>query len=305
MRATPGAIGTTVGFVATFSGTIQKQVLPGGTFAWLQEGPADAPLALCVHGFPDHPRTFEPILGPLLDAGYRVAAPFLRGYAPSPVAGPYDAARLGGDVADLAGALSGGAPALLVGHDWGAIAGWHAVAQAPGRFAAFAALSVPHPRAFLANVPKHPTQLLRSWYVGFFQLPLLPEAALRARDFAAIDRMFRAMSVPPGRLPAYLAEVKATLARSLPGPLEPYRALRRKPPRDELRVRVPTLFLIGRQEPAIDRHMGDGQERFVDAPFESHVVEGAGHFLHHDRPDHVARLVLDFARRRGGGYSPR
>jgi len=112
-----------------------------------------------------------------------------------------------------------------------------------------------------------------------------------------VKRTLRSMAVPPGRVPPYLRELEQTLARSLPGPLEPYRALRRKPPRAELRVRVPTLFLIGRQEPAIDRHMADGQEQFIDAPYESYVVEGAGHFLHHDRPDHVARLVLQFADR--------
>lgn len=288
--------------MASFSRTIHEQPLPGGTFAWLEAGEPHAPLALCVHGFPDHPRTFEPLLGHLLGAGYRVAAPFLRGYAPSTREGPYDARRLGADVVELARSLGGGEPVLLVGHDWGAIAGWYAVAQEPSLFRAFAALSVPHPKAFATNVPRHPSQLLRSWYVGFFQLPVLPESALRAGDFLAIERLFRAMSVPRGRELPYLRELKDTLARSLPGPLESYRALRRKSPAIRLRVTTPTIFLIGRQEPAIDARMAEGQERSIEAAFESHVVEGAGHFLHHDRPDHVARLVLDFANR---AYSPR
>jgi pimeloyl-ACP methyl ester carboxylesterase len=225
-----------------------------------------------------------------------VVAPWIRGYKPSPRHGPYDPARLGEDAAELAAALAGHGKALLVGHDWGAVAGWYAAAQAPQHLAAFVALSVPHPIAFARNLPRHPRQLLRSWYVGFFQLPWLPERLLRAGDFAAIDALYRRSSVPRGRPLPYRDDLVTTLRESLPGPLGPYRALRHNRPPRALRVRVPTLYLAGARDPAVGVEMARGQERHVDAAFEGRVLPDAGHFLHHDRPDEVAAAILGFVR---------
>lgn len=269
-----------------FPDGIHEAMLPVGRFAWLEAGAAGAPVALCLHGFPDHPRTFEPILGRLVGAGLRVVAPFLRGYAPSPRAGPFDARQLGEDAIALADAVSPRRQVLLVGHDWGAVAAWSAAALAPARFAALVALSVPHPSAFLHNLPRQPQQLLRSWYVAFFQLPAIPERLLRARDFALV---FRGTT---GGLPPYWEALRSTLRESLPGPLGPYRALRRglRGPR---RVRVPTLFLTGGKDAAIGPEMAEGQARWIDAPYASAVLE-ADHFLHHERAEEVATRILDF-----------
>jgi pimeloyl-ACP methyl ester carboxylesterase len=105
-----------------------------GGFTALAAGPADAPLALVLHGFPDAPPTFAPLLGALADRGYRVVAPWLRGYAPSPLAGPYDVDRLADDVLAWADRLSPTQPVALVGHDWGAAVTYVACARAPARF---------------------------------------------------------------------------------------------------------------------------------------------------------------------------
>ena len=161
--------------MASFPPTAHHVDLPGGRFAFLQAGEAAAPLALCLHGFPDHPRTFEPLLGPLLAAGYRVAAPWMRGYAPSALSGPFHTRRLGADALELARALSPDRPVLLIGHDWGAVAGWSAASLGPGPIGALVAISVPHPSAFTRNFARHPLQWMRSWYVGALQIPLLPE----------------------------------------------------------------------------------------------------------------------------------
>src|SRR3546814_8292883 len=90
--------------------------------AYLEAG--SGPLALCLHGFPDSPHTWRHLLPALADAGYRAVAPYLRGYAPSDVAsdGCYQTAALALDACALHESLGGGDHAVLIGHDWGALA---------------------------------------------------------------------------------------------------------------------------------------------------------------------------------------
>src|SRR3954468_21252852 len=93
----------------------------GVDFSYLTWGPADGPLALCLHGFPDSAHTWR-LLGPALaDAGFRVVAPFMRGYAPTtgPADGRYQTGMLASDAIELHAALGGDERAVLIGHDWG------------------------------------------------------------------------------------------------------------------------------------------------------------------------------------------
>src|ERR1044072_1420855 len=94
----------------------------GLLFAYLEAGPADGPLALCLHGFPDSAWTWRDLLPALADAGFRAVAPFTRGYAPSsvPADGRYQLAVLAQDAIALHEALGGDGDAVLIGHDWGA-----------------------------------------------------------------------------------------------------------------------------------------------------------------------------------------
>ena len=85
----------------------------------------------------------------------------MRGYFPSVLAGPYDGNTIAKDVIALADALSPNAPISLVGHDWGAVVSYPALAAAPERFRCAVTMSVPHPRAFIANLARTPRQLLR------------------------------------------------------------------------------------------------------------------------------------------------
>jgi pimeloyl-ACP methyl ester carboxylesterase len=198
-----------------------------GGFTALAAGPADAPLALVLHGFPDAPPTFAPLLGALADRGYRVVAPWLRGYAPSPLAGPYDVDRLADDVLAWADRLSPTQPVALVGHDWGAAVTYVACARAPARFTAAVTLAVPHPAVFVRSLARR-RQLARSWYMLAFQVPGVERLAA-ARDFALIDRLWADWS-PGFTLPAELrAALHATLRTSWPAPLLYYRALTRPP----------------------------------------------------------------------------
>ena len=103
----------------------------GLTFHYLEAG--QGPLVLCLHGFPDHARSFRSQLPALATAGFRAVAPYLRGYAPSdvPANGPYQSAALAQDAARSSRHCRRSEPAFVFGHDWGALAAYGAAQLAP------------------------------------------------------------------------------------------------------------------------------------------------------------------------------
>src|SRR3954469_19829502 len=106
------------------------------------------PFALLLHGFPDSAHTWRRLLPALADAGFRAAAPWTRGYAPTavPADGAYTVATLAADANALHETLGGGADAVLVGHDWGAITAYGAAATEPDRWRRGGPMAVPPPR---------------------------------------------------------------------------------------------------------------------------------------------------------------
>ncbi len=274
-----------------------------GRFRALVAGPPAGASLLVLHGFPDAPPSFAPLIERLAEHGYRVVAPWMRGYAPSVMGGPYHAEALAGDVLALAdGIAPGGAPVHLLGHDWGAVATYAACALAPARFAASVALAVPHPLAFL-RAAMTTRQALRSWYMAFFQLPGAEQIAA-ARDFALIDRLWRTWS-PGYRLPPHLRdELHACLQASWPAPLFYYRAMVRPlgPAVRRLRstssiarrIPVPLLYLHGAEDGCITPAAAAGAERYFSGPYRAEILAGAGHFLAAERPVEVATRVINW-----------
>lgn len=271
-----------------------------GTFTALCEGPEEGPVVLLLHGFPDTPHTFAATQKLLAAAGFRAVAPYLRGYDPSPLDGPFDVETIAEDIEALARHLSPAHAVTLVGHDWGAACSYVAAARYPWRFSALVTLSVPHPLAFLAALARDPGQLAQSWYMLFFQPPGLAEATLRRGDFSLIDHLWKTWSpglTPP---PEHLPRLKRCLARSLPAPLAYYRAmvsppgpaLRRLQDPSVRRIRVPTLHLTGGADRCIKPSSGDGQERYFAGYFRAEVIDGAGHFLPMERPALLTDRIL-------------
>jgi pimeloyl-ACP methyl ester carboxylesterase len=275
--------------------------LPTGHFAYLEQGQADAPLILLAHGFPDHPKTFLPLMALLCAAGYRCVAPWLRGYAPSTLAGPYDRQRVGDDLAELAEALCPNAPAVLVGHDWGAAATYTAVGRWPQRFRSAVTLAVPHVAAFERNLRKSRSQQQRSLYMALCMLPGVPERVLRYADFAYIEQLWRRWSPSYRPNPDYMRELKSCLRASMPAPLGYYRALR--PSRmslrqslldDRIRIYVPLLHLHGADDGCIEFAMSEGEQRYFAGDFRNRELPGLGHFLHLEDPRQIADAILEF-----------
>lgn len=260
------------------------------------------PLLLCAHGFPDGPRSFRHQVGPLVAAGFRVACPAMRGYAPSSEArsGRYDAAALGRDLVGIADRLSPGQPVRLVGHDWGAVAAYAATALAPSRFSQVVTLAVPHPRTVLKKLFT-PQQARRSWYLFMFQVPGLAERRLAQHDLQLIDQLWRDWSPSYTPDPIELAQIKDGI-RSRIGPVLGYyralfqaQALLGEARRLLLsRTPVPALYLHGEEDGCFGVDSTLGTEADFAAGIEVQRIAGAGHFLHLEKPERVNPLLLRF-----------
>ncbi|WP_197382046.1 alpha/beta fold hydrolase [Mycolicibacterium mengxianglii] len=282
------------------------------TWGFDQGGP-ERPIALCLHGFPDTAYGWRKIAPQLVAAGYRVVAPMMRGYAPSgfPVDGSYHVGALMDDALrarDAAGPTDGD---LLVGHDWGAIAatGLSAMPDSPFRKAVI--MSVPpsasfqppgriaHPGRLAAEVPR---QLLRSWYIMYFQLPWLPEHSAQW----VVPRLWRQWS------PGYDAtEDVQHVFTAIGAPahwraaLGPYRATVRNsaPPQRFAGLhqhwlsapQLPVLYLHGGDDGCATAAYTDWVRPILPVGSRAEIVAGAGHFLQLEQPERVGRLIVDFA----------
>ena len=276
----------------------------GMTFSALAWGPRDGPLALCLHGYPDTAHTWRH-LGPYLaERGWRVVAPFTRGYGPTDLApdGDYSLGALARDAVALHDALGGDDRAVLVGHDWGAETA-HVIARSGGPFRRHVALAVP-PDAALAAALRDPRlaarQLRHSWYM-FFQL--VPGVSERSLD-RVIPKLWRDWSPGydgredvrlvlsslngPGRRTAALRYYRATIPRALE------QVRRNAAGGAEGRPRAPLLFLYGDRDGCLLPEVSARARDVLRPPGEVRCVPGSGHFLHLERPDVVNPMIGAF-----------
>ncbi len=263
----------------------------------VEAGREDAPAVILLHGFPEFWWGWRHQIDPLVSAGYRVIAPDMRGYnlsdRPKGV-GAYRADRVADDIAALAGAL-GLRTFALVGHDWGGLIAWRVAARHPARIVKLVILDAPHPDAVATFIMWHPTQALRSAYIGWFQLPLVPEVVLRLNDFAPLKSAMR-NSAKRGVFDEDVLERYAEAWRH-PGAftsmLNYYRALRYPGAGAVGRIAVPTMVLWGAGDQALDSRLAAASAAMADTA-EVVVIEDATHWLHLEQPERIARELCEF-----------
>jgi pimeloyl-ACP methyl ester carboxylesterase len=272
-------------------------------FAALRAGNGDR-YALLFHGFPDDPGSMRPLLARLADNGYTAVAPYMRGYGdtdrPPLEPAEYSIPKLGSDVLAVANAVGADDP-LVVGHDWGAIA-VSAVSRLDPSFAS-TAVTMAVPPDFATAFQHNPMQSMRSWYMSFFQIPGLAEETLRRDDFALIERLWRLWS-PGWEYPEERIEsVRETFrtGQTVEATLQYYRSFFQEflsRPADDLAIsgiEVPTLLLAGREDGCIGAGLFEHSADCYTARQHTEIVDGAGHFLHAERPAYVGDLILEFA----------
>ncbi len=295
----------------------------------------EGPLVLMVHGFPESWYSWRHQIEPIARAGFTACAIDVRGYGGSDKPYPVEAyamERIVGDLVGLRQALSPKAPAVLIGHDWGAPIVWNSALTHPADFRAVAGLSVPFAgvpqRPFTEVFHEHFTSQGRFFYQEYFQKPGVAEAEAEKdpRDF--IQRMMYSISgdVPPGDywdkphgatfleglpdpapvswlneddLDFYEAEFQQSGFR---GPLNRYR--NHEADYEWLqgwagkRIEQPALFIGGTRDPATFL-FGAVEDpialvKMFAPKAEGHILEGVGHWTQQERPDVVNRILIDW-----------
>jgi epoxide hydrolase 4 len=257
-------------------------------------------LALCLHGFPEHACSWRHQMPLLARLGYRVWAPNLRGYggSDSPLAVPaYKTSALVEDVAALIRAANA-RETLVLAHDWGGALAWSLAMTQPELIHRLVMLNMPHPACFVREL-RRPSQLLKSWYIFFFQLPWLPEFLLGLRQGRATADLIRRSSRNPERFPDDVLEIyRANAARpgGLTGMINWYRAMFRGGALGRFRgdnipaIRIPTLLLWGDADVALGIRTTLGTEKFVsDLTFR--VLPGVSHWIQQEAPEAVNAML--------------
>ncbi|MEF8881442.1 MAG: alpha/beta hydrolase [Halapricum sp.] len=272
----------------------------GLTLHTVAAGEPGDPLVVLLHGFPEFWYEWREYVAPLVDAGYRVLVPDQRGYnrsdKPAGVR-QYRISELSKDIVDLV-ATEDRETARVVGHDWGAAVAWDLALRHPEVVDRLGIINVPHPTVFEAQLKSNLTQLRKSWYMFYFQLPWLPERLSRRNDYRFMTETMRT-----GSLSGTFSETDIERYRrawdkegALTAMINWYRALfrfREDPPREQ--VQAPTIILWGENDQALVPEMAteslvycsEGRlERFSDAT----------HWIPHEHPERVADLLLEHLR---------
>jgi pimeloyl-ACP methyl ester carboxylesterase len=279
------------------------------------------PLVLLLHGFPECWYSWRHQISALAPH-FQVVAPDLRGYGESDKpegVSNYTIPLLTDDVRGLLDAF-GAEQAVIVGHDWGGALAWAFASRYPRETARLIVLNCPHPALFARHLSTNPGQILRSWYMFFFQIPWVPEQVLTVRDHWAVEQIFRASAARPDafrdedverykraaaqpgaltaainyyraafRGPQFLALLPASLrqvAERLSGPIpEPVPAAK---------IGAPTLVIWGEDDSFLCKELTNDMESLFTSRFEIKYIPHRGHWIQQEEPDLVNQYLLEF-----------
>ena len=271
----------------------------GISFEVLTAGSGDR-LALCLHGFPEHAYSWRYQMPVLVDLGYRVWAPNLRGYGATDSPQNLTAYRLEVLLNDVA-ALMQAADAeetVLIGHDWGGLLAWLIATDRPQLIERLIVLNLPHPACFLREV-KRPIQFLKSWYALLFQVPYIPEFLLGSFRAWGIGQMIRRSACDRSRFPPEVLEVyrrNALRPGGLTAMLNWYRAALQLGGLEAFSrvtypvIDIPILFLWGDADAALSLLTTNGTEKYA-TNLTFRVLHGVSHWIQQEAAQSVNAMM--------------
>lgn len=280
-------------------------------YCYLEAG--QGPMLLLIHGYPDNAYSWEHQIRYFSQRGYRVIAPFTRGYLPTKTSASsyFDRATLANDMAQLILLLNDGEPAYLVGQDWGAAIGYGVLGAFPHRVQSSVLLAVPHPVEIMRTLKSSPKHMVRSFHWFLFQLPGIPEVLINFREGQFLKWLWRIWSHSPGNQSTFHQQqhidhlVQNMLqGTSIQDTLAYYRAALQSQYRDPQLSRVweqlnqpisvPTRVLCGKQDMRREMLPRQADLFTTDAKFNWQLVDNAGHFLHREQPDIVNAGIAEW-----------
>ena len=263
-------------------------------------GPQNGPVAILLHGFPEFWYSWRKQIEPLALAGYRVVVPDQRGYNLSDKPRTLQAYELTELVSDVVGIMDqlGQDRIYLAGHDWGAAVAWATALDYPQRLRKLAIVNVPHPSVMLKVLRRNLRQMLRSWYIAFFQLPRLPEQFFSRNNFSG-----GIASLVGSSIPGTFSEEDLELYReawshpgTVTGMINWYRAFgRHRPKLSETQIHVPTRILWGTRDRFLLPEMAQESARYCDAAEVTYFPDNT-HWLQHEQPNAVTAALVEWFR---------
>lgn len=280
--------------VNSTSGRIGVFQRDGLRFPTSDVGPLDGEPVLLLHGWPQDSRSWSTVASLLAAQGYRVFAPTLRGATREANPRSRRAFRTPEQLADAEAIIETiGRSVHVVGHDWGAALAWTLAARRPDLVRTMTAVSVPHPLAFMGGL-RRPQQMAKSWYMAFFQLPLIPELVLASPSMRT--RVFSQAGQTPEVARRDAARLGTYAMRR--GGFNWYRGAAITAPREHGgTVPVPTLQVWSDRDVAISRRTVERAREYTTGPYELLVLEGVTHWIPDAVPEQlVSALVRHFER---------
>lgn len=264
-------------------------------------GPANGPLVILLHGFPEFWYGWRYQIDALANAGYRVLAPDQRGYNLSDKPKRLGAYRLDDLAQDVIGLIEaeGREKACIVGHDWGGAVAWWLALKHPQRVERLAILNAPHPFVMRRHIFASKPQRRKSWYFLFFQIPFLPEWRMRKENWRIGTKALQATSRAGTFSEEDLLRYRAAWSQpgAARGMINWYRACLQRMPRLNFnpRVATPTLLIWGMQDRFLIRALAQASINLCEKG-KLVFIEEATHWVQHEEPQRVSDLLLDFLR---------
>lgn len=259
-------------------------------------GPPEGKVMLFLHGFPEFSLGWKRQLEFFAEKGFRVIAPDQRGYNLSSKPKGVKAYRIENLVADVVALIRqiSTQKIILVGHDWGGGIAWEVAGQHPGLIEKLIILNMPHLKVMRETLKGNPRQLLKSWYTGFFQIPLLPELLFSLFDFRLLEKSMLKSANKNTFSKLEMAQYKTAWRN--PGAVKSmvnwYRAYKYSKPALK-RISIPTLILWGEKDRFLLPEMAS-KSNLLCAKGKLIMIDDATHWLHHEKAAKVNQLVLNF-----------